>query len=145
MIGRVISPRYLSTDRETKSRRESGTSLLYSSKFRKTKKSEERREIFVSFSLLLLSLSLSFNTRLRANVRNNRIYTPTPLSYPLRSFCTFLGYNDIPSAWYVTVAYLATGAYILTRHNRRSVRSSGKSDVTLSLFQPISSLLWAKA
>lgn len=53
MIGRVISPRYLSTDRETKSRRESGTSLLYSSKFRKTKKSEERREIFVSFSLLL--------------------------------------------------------------------------------------------
>lgn len=57
MIGRVISPRYLSTDRETKSRRESGTSLLYSSKFRKTKKSEERREIFVSFSLLL-SLSL---------------------------------------------------------------------------------------
>lgn len=98
MIGRVISPRYLSTDRETKSRRESGTSLLYSSKFRKTKKSEERREIFVSFSLLLLSLSLSFNTRLRANVRNNRIYTPTPLSNPLRSFCTFLGYNDIPSA-----------------------------------------------
>lgn len=144
MIGRVISPRYLSTDRETKSRRESGTSLLYSSKFRKTKKSEERREILVSFSLLL-SLSLSFNTRLRANVRNNRIYTPTPLSNPLRSFCTFLGYNDIPSAWYVTVAYLATGAYILTRHNRRSVRSSGKSDVTLSLFQPISSLLWAKA
>lgn len=63
MIGRVISPRYLSTDRETKSRRESGTSLLYSSKFRKTKKSEERREILVSFSLL--SLSLSFNTRLR--------------------------------------------------------------------------------
>lgn len=144
MIGRVISPRYLSTDRETKSRRESGTSLLYSSKFRKTKKSEERREIFVSFSLLL-SLSLYRLTHAYANVRNNRIYTPTPLSNPLHSFCTFLGYNDIPSAWYVTVAYLATGAYILTRHNRRSVRSSGKSDVTLSLFQPISSLLWAKA
>lgn len=60
MIGRVISPRYLSTDRETKSRRESGTSLLYSSKFRKTKKSEESWFPSPSSSLSLYRLTHAY-------------------------------------------------------------------------------------
>lgn len=145
MIGEgAWSRRVIYLDRETKSRKRrvgDGDILRNSEKRRKA-----RREILILFALLPplppLPPSQPFfivSTRLRTNVRNNRIYTPTPTACSVQpSLSTFLGYNDISFAtWRLCI--LRTR--ILTRRNRRSVRSSGKSDVILSLFQPISSLL----